>query len=188
MPMWLAVMAHLGLPGERLTPLRAGGLVLAFLGTAWALSDRAAGAGQASLAGDLCAILAAVCWAGTAFIARRPTMAAVGAEMQLLWMVTVSAPLLLLAAPAFGPLIRDLQPWHLGGLLFQSAVVVAGGFVTWLWLLGRYPAATVASFSFLTPVISLFLGVILFGEPLTYQILGSAALVAAGIILINRRR
>jgi len=186
MPIWLAIMAHFGLPGERITALKAAGLVLAFAGTALAILSRGQGAGG-SLAGDLCALGAAFGWAGTAYLARASRLRHVGAEMQLFWMVLVSAPLLLLAAPFFGPLIRELQPVHLVGLLFQASVVVAGGFILWLWLLGTYPAATVASFSFLTPVFALFLGWVLFDEVLTLSLLGAAILVAGGIVLINRR-
>lgn len=106
--------------------------------------------------------------------------------MQLFWMILVSAPILLLAAPFFGPLIRDLHPLHIVGLLFQSSVVVAGGFIAWLWLLSVYPSSTVASFSFLTPILALLLGAALFGETIGLAILGAAVLVAAGIVLINR--
>jgi drug/metabolite transporter (DMT)-like permease len=113
-------------------------------------------------------------------------MRAEGPEMQLFWMVLVSAPILLLAAPLFGPLIRDLQPVHLAGLVFQASVVVAGGFIAWLWLMSVYPSATVASFSFLTPVLAVLLGAALFGESLSPAILGAVALVACGIVLINR--
>lgn len=186
MPVWLALMAHWGLPGERLTPLRLGGLVLAFAGTALAILDGRGVAGG-SLAGDFCALAAALGWAGTAFIAKRPTMRAVGPEVQLLWMVAVSAPILLLVAPAFGPLLRDFQAVHGLWLLFQAGVVVAGGFIAWLWLLSVYPSASVASFSFLTPVISVGFGWLILGERLTPGLLVAAALVAAGIVLVNRR-
>lgn len=184
MPVWYAGLAHFGL-GERTTPLKALGLALAFSGCAWALLTRPA-TGEASLAGDLCALGAAWGWALTAFVARRPVMRAEGPEMQLFWMVLVSGPILLLAAPFFGPLIRELEPVHLLLLVLQSSIVVAGGFVTWLWLMSVYPSSTVASFSFLTPVLSLSLGALLFGETLNGAILGSVVLVAAGIILINR--
>ncbi|OJY32662.1 MULTISPECIES: DMT family transporter [Gemmobacter] len=187
MPVWLGLAAHFGLPGERLSPLRGVGLVLAFAGTAWAILDRTGSGGQGSLAGDLFALGGAIGWAATAFLARRPRLAAVGPETQLLWMVAVSAPLLLIISPAFGPLIREIRPEHWLLLVLQAAVVVAGGFITWLWLLSRYSAATVASFSFLTPVLSLLFGWALMGEHLGPSILGSAALVAAGIILVNRR-
>ncbi|MGL4234513.1 DMT family transporter [Tabrizicola sp.] len=184
MPVWFALLAHFGL-GDRITPTKAAGLALAFLGCAWAILSRPA-TGEASLAGDLCALGAAWGWALTAFVARRPVMRALGPEIQLFWMVLVSAPILILAAPLFGPLIRDLQPVHILGLVFQASVVVAGGFIAWLWLLSVYPSSTVASFSFLTPIFALGLGALIFDETVTWAILGAAALVAAGIVLINR--
>lgn len=186
MPLWFAVMAHFGLPGERITRLRAAGLLLAFAGTAIAILGRS-GAAEGSLTGDLCALVGALGWAGTAFVARRPVMAGQGPEMQLFWMVLVSGPILLLAAPAFGPLIRDLQIAHLGWLAFQSSVVVAGGFVAWLWLLSVYPPALVASFSFLTPIFAIALDWLIFATVPQPGLLLAAALVAAGIVLINRR-
>lgn len=184
MPVWFAVLAHFGL-NERITPPKAAGLALAFAGCALAIVTRPS-AGEGSLVGDLCALGAAWGWALTAFVARRPVMRAEGPEMQLFWMVLVSAPILLLAAPFFGPLVRELQPMHLVGLVFQASVVVAGGFITWLWLMSVYPSATVASFSFLTPILALGLGALIFGESITWAILGAAVLVAAGIVLINR--
>jgi drug/metabolite transporter (DMT)-like permease len=187
MPVWLAVMAHFGLPGERLTRQKALGLAVAFAGTAWAILDRGSAAGHASLAGDLCALGGALGWAGTAYMARGSAMARERPEMQLLWMVLVSGPLLLLISPAFGPLVRELGPLHFAGLLFQVVAVVSFGFIFWLWLLSVYPASTVASFSFLTPVFGLSLGWLLLGEPVGPGILGAAALVAAGIVLINRK-
>jgi drug/metabolite transporter (DMT)-like permease len=186
MPLWFAVLAHLGLPGERITPRRALGLGLAFCGAAFAILSRGAD-GAGSLTGDLCALGGAVGWAATAFVARRPVMAAAGPERQLWWMTAVSAVILLAAAPLFGPLVRDLQPVHVAGLLFHASVVVTGGFITWLWLLARYPAATVASFSFLTPIFAIALGAALFGESVQPSLVVAAGLVGAGIALINRR-
>lgn len=189
MPVWMAVFAHFGLAGERISVTKAVGLALSFLGTALAIHSGATGAqdGQGSLAGDLLALCGAMLWATTAFLARRPVMAAAGPERQLFWMILVSGPALLLIAPLFGPLIRDLQPVHLFWLLFQASVVVAGGFVTWLWLLSVYPVSTVSSFSFLTPIFGLTFGWLVFDETLPPQILIAGAMVAVGIILINRR-
>jgi len=186
MPLWFAVMAHFVLPGERITPTRAAGLGLAFTGTAWAILSRGDGAGG-SLAGDLLALGGAIGWASTALVARASRLRDAGPEMQLFWMVLVSAPLLLVVSPLFGPLIRDLVPLHLVGLLFQSTIVIAGGFIGWLWLLSVYPASTVASFSFLTPVLSILLGWLVLGESITPALIGAAALVGLGIALINRR-
>lgn len=186
MPVWFGLLAHWLLPGERLNLVRAGGLVLAFTGTAWAILSRGS-AGGGSLTGDLLALLGALCWAGTAITARATRLKEIGPEMQLFWMVLVSGPVLLLVAPWFGPLVRDIQPLHIVALVFQSSIVVAGGFIGWLWLLSIYPVATVASFSFLTPILSIFLGWLLFAESVSPGLLGAATLVGLGITLINRR-
>ncbi|MBL4930036.1 DMT family transporter [Tabrizicola sp. KVB23] len=187
MPVWMGLLAHFGLPGERLTPVRAVGLAMAFAGTAWAILSRSPG-GHGNIWGDLCALVGAWGWAGTAFLARKTRLREAGPEAQLFWMVAVSGPIMLLLAPAFGPLLRDIQPHHWVWLVLQALVVVTGGFISWLWLLSVYPTATVASFSFLTPLFAMALGVLIYGETLTLPLLGAAVLVAGGIVLINRRR
>ncbi len=188
MPLWMGILAHFFLPGERATPVKAAGLALAFAGTAWAISSRGgASTAQASWLGDFCALVGAWGWAGTAFIARTSRLKDAGPEVQLFWMVLVSAPVLLAVSPLFGPLIRDVVPTDWLWLVFQAAVVVTGGFITWLWLLSVYPTSTVASFSFLTPILAILLGRVVFGESLSWTLLGAAVLVSAGIVLINRK-
>lgn len=186
MPVWMGLLGHFFLAGERLNTARATGLLLAFLGTAWAILARAPG-GAGSLWGDVLALGAAWGWAGTAFLARKTRLREAGPEAQLFWMVLVSAPILLALSPFFGPVLRDIQPVHWAWLVFQSSVVVAGGFISWLWLLSVYPTATVASFSFLTPLFAILLGAVFFAEPITFSLTVAFLLVATGIILINRR-
>jgi drug/metabolite transporter (DMT)-like permease len=108
-------------------------------------------------------------------------------EVQLLWQVAISAPILFLLAPFMGDLVRDLQPVHLAGLAFQIVCVSSFGYLFWFWLLTIYPAASVASFSFLSPVFSVLLGWLLLNEQVEISIMGALVLVAAGIYLINRR-
>lgn len=187
MPIWFGILGHFFLPGERLTPPRSIGLVLAFVGTAWAILSRDSSGGSGSIIGDLFALGGAMGWAGTAFMARKTRLREAGPEAQLFWMVLFSAPILLIAAPFFGPLLRDIQPVHWAWLVFQASVVVAGGFITWLWVLSVYPSATVASFSYLTPVFAIVLGFVIFDEPLTLSLGVAALLVGLGITLINRK-
>lgn len=186
MPLWMSVLAHFGLPGERISPLRGAGLCLAFIGTAWAILSKSP-SGHGNIWGDLFALFGAFGWAGTAFLARKTTLREAGPEAQLFWMVLVSAPILLAVSPAFGPLLREIEPIHWFWLVFQAGIVVAGGFISWLWLLSVYPTSTVASFSFLTPLFSIALGHVIFGEALSFGLMGAAGFVAAGIVLINRR-
>jgi drug/metabolite transporter (DMT)-like permease len=165
--------------------VKALGLLLAFAGVALALSARNGGQ-HFSLAGDIMALGAGLCWAGIVLCARVTALARLRPEMQLMWQVLVSAPVLLALSVFFGPLIRDLAPIHWWSLAFQTVIVVSAGFILWFWLLGIYPASSVASFSFLTPIFGVGLGWLLLNEAVGPRIFGSAALVAVGILLINR--
>lgn len=185
MPIWLAVAGHF-LLGERITGLKLLGFLLAFGGVVVSISAGAQG-GTASLAGDLFALAGALGWAAVPLICRLTPLRDDPAEIQLFWQVLVSAPILILLAPLFGDLVRDLQPIHLWGLAFQSVVVVSAGFIFWLWLLKIYPASAVASFSFLSPVFSVAFGWLLLGEEVDRSVLIALALVVAGLILINRK-
>ncbi len=186
MPVWLAVIAHFVLPGERIYPRKAAGLALAFAGVVWAFADRGVGAGgAASLWGDLAALAGALGWAGIALMARVSALSRLRPEVQQFWQLAVSGPILLAVAPLFGPFIRDLAPIHLWGLAFQIVVIVSAGFLFWLWLLKIYPASDVAAFSFLSPIFGIALGWLVLGEEVGPSLLGAGALVAGGLALIN---
>ncbi len=185
MPVWTALLAHLLLPSERMTGVKAAGLALAMAGVAWAMLDRPAG-GEASLLGDVLALAAAFCWTAIALLARVSSFARLPAEMQLFWQVSVSAVLLLAVAPFFGPFVRDFVPLHAWAFAFQVVVVVTGAFLAWFWLLKIYPAAGVASFGFLAPVFGVGLGALILGEAVSVSLIGALGLVVVGLILINR--
>lgn len=185
MPVWLALVGHVFLPGERLSGLRALGFALAMAGVVVALADRSGGA--ASWAGDLLALASAFSWVGIVLCVRLTPLVEVPAAQQLICQVLVSAPLLLLIAPLFGPLLREPDLLHVSGLLFQIVAVASLGFLSWFWLMSIYPAASVASFSFLSPVASVFLGWLLLGEALGPGVYFALLLVACGLFLINRK-
>lgn len=185
MPVWLALSAHFLLPGERLSGLRIVGLGLAMGGVVLALLDRSSG--QVSLLGDVLALVSAICWAGIALCVRVTPLADVPPAQQLIWQLIVSTPILLLMAPLFGDLIRDVQPIHIAGMVFQIFAVASFGFLIWFWLMKLYPASSVASFSFLSPVFAVILGWLVLGETIGLQIWMALGLVAFGIFLINRR-
>ena len=98
----------------------------------------------------------------------------------------VSGPVLILFSLIFWDPIRDFQIIHIWGLLFQSVIVVAGGFLFWLWLLAVYPASGVASFSFLTPIFTIFFGWLILNETLNSNFLFAAFMVVMGLIFINK--
>ncbi|MFG6528771.1 MULTISPECIES: DMT family transporter [unclassified Sulfitobacter] len=185
MPVWLGIAAHLWLPGERLSGARLIGMGLAMGGVVLALSD--GGTAGAHWLGDLLALFAALCWAGIALCVRVTPLAKVPPAQQLMMQLVVSIPILLLLAPLFGPLLREVAPVHLAGLAYQIIAVASFGFLAWFWLLTIYPAASVASFSFLSPVFAVLLGWRFLSEEVGLSIWAALLLVAAGIYLINRK-
>ncbi len=187
MPVWLALVAHVALPGERLSQARVIGLILAMAGVIWALSDpesRAAG----SLFGDAMALLAAFAWVGIALIVRLTRVSGLPAESQLFWQLSVSGVVLCAAAPLFGDLLRSPDWIHWAGLGFQASIVACLSFLFWLKWMSIYPASDIAAFSFLSPVLSVALGWALLGEPVGPGFLGALVLVSVGIVLITVRR
>jgi drug/metabolite transporter (DMT)-like permease len=185
MPLWLALASVVFLPDEGLTKRKAFGLALAFGGVVVALAER--GGGQISWTGDILALCSALSWAGIVLVVRVTPLAHVPPEQQLISQVAISAPIMLLLAPLFGPMLRDVQAIHIWGMAFQIIAVASLGFLAWFWLMKRYPANSVASFSFISPVAAVVLGWVLLGEEIAPSIWVALVLVAAGITLINRK-
>jgi drug/metabolite transporter (DMT)-like permease len=186
MPVWLAVIAHFTLPGERLSARRFLGLALAVAGVVWALADpESRGAGD--LRGDLLAFCASLAWAGIALVVRLTRVSQVPPETQLLWQLGVSAVVLTALGAVLGPLWRGPDALAFAALGY-GVLVASLGFLFWLRLMTIYPASDVASFSFLSPVLAVGFGWLIFAEPISLNFIGALALVAVGIVLINRRK
>ena len=188
MPLWLTILLFFTKNKEKLSFIKLFGLILAFSGVVISVSKNETGLviNSSSLFGDFLAFLAALFWALLIIIAKNSNFNKEIPEMQLLWMVMVSGPILICFSFFIEDPIRDFQIIHIWGLLFQSIVVVAGGFLFWLWLLSKYPASGVASFSFLTPIFTIFFGWLILSEVMTPDFLFAAFLVITGLILINK--
>ena len=149
---------------EKISFLKFLGLILAFIGVILSVTNFKINLilNSPNLIGDILAFLAALFWALLIIIAKNSSFKKVSPEMQLLWMVMVSGPILTIFSLFIEDPIRNFQLIHIWGILFQSIIVVAGGFLFWLWLLSKYPASGVASFSFLTPIFTIFFGWLIF--------------------------
>jgi drug/metabolite transporter (DMT)-like permease len=72
-------------------------------------------------------------------------------------------------------------------LLVQTVVGAFASYLTWMWLLARYPATKISAFVFLTPVFALLFGALWLHEPVTINLIASLSMVAVGILLVNRK-
>jgi drug/metabolite transporter (DMT)-like permease len=68
-------------------------------------------------------------------------------------------------------------------------LIIAGsiaGFTAYMWLLGRMPATTVASYAYVNPVVALLLGHAFGGEAISSQTLWGSAVIVLSVILLLR--
>ncbi len=177
---------------EKLRTRQLAGLLLAFGGVALAFSEGFLhpAIGPRQWIGDALGLLAGLFWGATTLAIRGTRLATAAPEKTLLWQLAVSAAMLLpLAAATGGPLPdpRTLSALAWGSLVFQVVVVTFASYLLWFWLIRHYPATRLASFTMLTPMFGLVLGVLLLAEPLTLRLLVALATVAVGIWLVNRR-
>lgn len=183
MPFWVTLAAHVLIPGEKITRLKSIGLMFALLGVALTLVFNASG--EPSLVGDVFCLVAASAWAAIAIITRTTNLQRSCPEMQLLYQLGVSAPILILAAVWTGGLLREPNAIIWSVFAFQVIVVVSFGFLTWFWVLSIYPIANMAVFSFLAPVFGVFFGWLLLDEKITLSIMLALVFIAVGIVLVN---
>jgi drug/metabolite transporter (DMT)-like permease len=187
MPVWVALAAHFLIPGETLTPRRIVGLLLAVAGVSLALLKNDSPASENAFAGDLMALLGATGWAAIALIVRTSKLSKAVPEMQMLYQLIISAPILIFIAWMQGEFFREMTPLLWGFFSFQVLGIVCLTFVLWFWVLSIYPASDMASFAFLTPLLGVILGALVFDEPLTINIIAAMALVGSGIYLVNKK-
>jgi len=178
------VLAHFMIPGDRLSARRLVGILVAYAGILVLFAGGARDA-SASLLGD------AIMFVSAAILAER-TVYLAGAVQRF-------DPVKLLLAQAvtgvaiFVALSQALEPaptrWTLrlaGALFYQGALVAGFCFVVNLWLLKRYRASTLATFSLSQPVLGVLIATIVAGDPLTPGLLVACAGVVAGIALTLR--
>jgi drug/metabolite transporter (DMT)-like permease len=189
-PFVVALLLPRLVPSEKLRPVQWVGLVIAFAAVAVAFSEGFRGPGSArQLRGDLLGLAAGVLWGLTTLVIRGSAMATASAEKTLFYQVAVTAAVAPLLSLALGePWSFDYSGAAWASIGVQTAVGAFASYLAWMWLLRHYPATRMSSFTFLTPMFALAFGVALLDEPLTLQLVLALAGVAAGIVLVNRRK
>ena len=189
-PFVVALLLPRFVPSERLRPAQWVGLTIAFAAVALAFSEGFMGHSTArQLRGDALALAAGTLWGLTTLVIRSSKMATASAEKTLFYQVavtTVVAPVLSLAWGETWSLHYSGYAWL--SIALQTAIGAFASYLAWMWMLRHYPATQLSSFTFLAPLFALVFGVVLLGEHLTVQLVIALAAVAAGIVLVNRRK
>ena len=188
-PVFTVLFGHFWLPGDRLSPTKVLGILVAFGGVFVAPAPDLQGIETAEyLIGDLIVTLSA------GFLGLRITLTKVFVQeiyphRLLVWLLGLNIPVFLILSYLFE---REMPiEWTLAssaGLFYQGWVVTGFCFLVLTWVLRKYKASKLVVLSFLMPVSGVLFSNLFLGDELTFTILVGTGLVAAGIYLVNLKR
>jgi drug/metabolite transporter (DMT)-like permease len=188
-PFFVVLGARIVLPVDRFSAMQWLGLALAFGGMLLAFGLPTPALDPRQAIGDIMLVFGALFWAATTLLTKTTVLANVRAEKLMLYQLVVSAPVLAIGAWVAGDRITHLpSAIAIGSLAYQTIWVVSVTFVIWYALVIRYSANRLSAFTFLTPLFGVAAGHLVLGEPLTPAFAAAVALVAAGLVLVNRAR
>jgi drug/metabolite transporter (DMT)-like permease len=168
--------------GERLTTMKVAGFALASIGVALVIAagQTAEEISNSRLVGDVLMVLGAVCWAaytvlGTIAMRTRSPLA----------VVTIAAPIGALCLVPLGFLehgYADVTAWSLSvwlNVLYLALIGSVASFILFYWVVRRVGAGVAAMTSYLVPVLTLAMAVVLLGDrPQPLQLVGGVVILA----------
>jgi drug/metabolite transporter (DMT)-like permease len=184
-PCITALMLPFFVKSEGLDGRQWAGVLLAFGGIVAAFAEGFVSARGQTLLGDLFGLFAAFLWASTIVLIRATSLARTAATKTLFYQLAVSAALPLVSIAMGEPGIVRVTPLAVAVMAYQSVLIAFASYLAWFWLLNRYYAARLSVFTFLTPIFGVAFGVLFLGERVTPAFVAAAALVVAGIVLVN---
>lgn len=134
-------------------------------------------------------VAASLCWAIGNLLFRK--LAGVPVLTIHAWLAAISVPIIAAAAAIFEPqnlrAIPDLS-WQIWASIAYSGLLASllghGGMS---WLFQRYPVATVSPLTLPTPLMSVMIAVLVFGTPITTQMIIGGVLTIIGVAIITLR-
>jgi drug/metabolite transporter (DMT)-like permease len=173
--------------GERLRFAQWAGLALSFAGVALAIGVPQADVDANVLWGDILIVGGGALWAATTLTVKATRLRHAPAEKSLIYQVTLSIPILALAALVSGEtLTRVPGPLALSLMVYQTVWVVGLTFLLWWVLVKTYSASKLSAFTFITPLFGVVASYFILHDTLTPVFGAAALLVIAGLYLVNR--
>jgi drug/metabolite transporter (DMT)-like permease len=192
MPIWMVLFDWLRPGGVRPSGMVVAGLALGLAGIVILVGpDELVGGGRIDPLGAGAVVFATLTWAAGSIYARtaptpEATLLSVGMQMLAGGALLLLAGVLTGEGAAFDPSAVTLR-----STLALAYLVVFGSLVAYtayVWLLGVAPAARVATYAYVNPVVAVFLGWALADEPLTARVFAAAVVIVGAVALITRAR
>ncbi|MFZ6742274.1 EamA family transporter [Undibacterium sp. JH2W] len=140
---------------------------------------------QATIVGFLLVVAGAVCWGIANIVTKK--IGVVNPLSMVVWGSAIASPPLLLASfmmegmDAWQAAYTQLNWTSIGAIAYQAYPNTIVGFGIWSWLMRKYPAATIAPFTLLVPVVGMLTASIVLNETLFWWKICAGLLVLGGL-------
>ncbi|MBN1680670.1 MAG: DMT family transporter [Anaerolineae bacterium] len=188
-PLFTLAIAHVALADERITPQKAAGLIIGFLGVALLASRDAESSSPNSFSGQIAILGAAVCYAISGVTIRRylhnvEPMTTAGYSTIIGGTAVVSVTLIT-RQPI--PAVNSLSADTLLAVLTLAVVNTAIAYFLFYRLIHAWGATRTSLVTYALPPIGVTLGAIFLDETVDWKIIAGAALIMFGIVAVNLR-
>jgi drug/metabolite transporter (DMT)-like permease len=170
------------LPGERITWVKIGGVILGICGVGMVFSNQLAVAGAKALAGCVALVLSSIFVAYSNVLVKargknlNPAILAAGQ------MFFGLIPLLIIGIPLEGnPFRFHWTPMALVSLFYLAVVGSVIAFLLYYWLVHNMDVTKSMLIALVTPVVAVVLGMIVLNEELSWRTLLGGAMIMSGI-------
>jgi drug/metabolite transporter (DMT)-like permease len=189
-PMWLAIFGRV-LFGDRVPPLAAVGIGVGIVGVA-ILAWPTGGVNELDPAGLLALMISPMLWSlGTLYAMKRAVLPAPALFSTGVQMLTAGIAFLVLAVVTGEMATVDPTAISATSWFGVTYLIVIGGLVafpTYAWLLTVAPIGRIATYAYVNPVVAVFLGWLILGEPLTIRTVVASVVIVAAVVLIVTAR
>lgn len=184
-PFFVLILAHVFIPGDRITAKKTLGIVLGFIGVSFILFQKHGVTAELRL-GDLLTLASVSLWAINAVYTKRILSGFTPFHL-VLYPGMLSVPLFLIEALIWdAPMVSTISPGVIVSMIYQGFVTAALGFVLWMELLNRYGAVALHSYVFILPLAGVVAGGLILNEPvMSGHILLALTFIIMGIVVVH---
>jgi drug/metabolite transporter (DMT)-like permease len=173
--------------GEALTGRKIAGVLIGFTGVATVILSRGVDAGMEHIAGDLIIFAGVLAWGIYSVFGKRLVLRYGAFEATSLTMLVGAALFVPVGiVPAVGFPYGTLTGANWLQILYLGLITSVAAYSLWFYAIARLDVGKVALFTYLQPVLTTLLAVLLLGQPLTAGFVAGGAIALCGVALAQR--
>ncbi|MFO7767441.1 MAG: EamA family transporter [bacterium] len=188
-PIFMALYGSIGREGDRLTPGLMMGLLIGLVGVAVLVDPSWSGdSARGMYLAVLVILLGAQAWSGGSVLAKRKLKGVSSLLSSAVHALTAGVFLFLVdLIVRGGPLpTASLQAWLALGYLAIFGSIIA--YSAYVYLVNHMAPARAGTYSYINPVVAVFLGWLILDEPVTWRLVAGGLIILSGLFLVRRAR